>query len=155
MQISIRPATQDDAPALAHIFIAARRAMTYLPALHTDDETRRFIAHVTATSEVYVAELALGARSIPAGFAALSLKGEKNVLDHLYMRPDAQDYGAGSALLSHVKTQRPQGFRLWCFQANTGACRFYERHGLTLAQTTDGRDNEEKLPDMLYVWEPD
>ena len=73
-------------------------------------------------------------------------------LDHLYVRPDAQDFGVGLRLLDHVKTQGPHGFQLWCFQANAGARRFYERQGLTLAKMTDGSDNEEKLPDALYLW---
>lgn len=152
MIITIRPATPDDAPALAHVFIAARRTMTYLPALHSDNETRHFIAKVVTTDEVYVAEATIGDKTIPAGFATLSQHDNKNSLDHLYVGPDAQDLGVGAALLAHVKTQRPQGFQLWCFEANTSAMRFYERHGLTLAQKTDGRDNEEKLPDCLYVW---
>lgn len=56
------------------------------------------------------------------------------------------------ALLECVKTQRPRGFSLWTFQANAGARRFYERHGLMLAKLGDGSDNEEKLPDALHVW---
>jgi hypothetical protein len=30
--------------------------------------------------------------------------------------------------------------------------RFYERHGFVAARRTDGRDNEERAPDILYVW---
>ena len=45
-----------------------------------------------------------------------------------------------------------EGFQLWAFQQNTGARRFYERHGCALVRLTDGADNEEKLPDALYVW---
>ena len=89
------------------------------------------------------------------GFAAIHDEPEKIWLDHLYIAPIAQGLGLGSALLDKVRTQRPQGFSLWTFQQNRGARRFYERHGLTLARLTDGRDNEEKLPDALYVWSGD
>lgn len=30
--------------------------------------------------------------------------------------------------------------------------RFYERHRLVEMHRTDGRDNEEGAPDILYVW---
>lgn len=42
--------------------------------------------------------------------------------------------------------------RLWTFQANAQAQRFYEKHGFQIERKTDGRDNEEKQPDVLYVW---
>ena len=48
----------------------------------------------------------------------------------------------------------PGGFRLWVFQANAGARRFYERHGLRVVRLTDGAANEEKTPDALYEWLP-
>jgi ribosomal protein S18 acetylase RimI-like enzyme len=47
---------------------------------------------------------------------------------------------------------RPQRLALWAFQANTSARRFYERHGFVEARRTDGRDNEERTPDVLYAY---
>jgi GNAT superfamily N-acetyltransferase len=151
-KIILRRAIAADAPLIAQTFIAARRAMAYLPALHSDEETRDYIAHVVAAEEVWIAQTKQD--RVPA-FAAIRDEPQKIVLDHLYVAPEAQNANLGSALLAHVKTQRPQGFSLWCFEANHGARRFYERHGLVLAQMTDGRDNEEKLPDCLYVWRGD
>ncbi len=147
--MQIRRARASDAPAIADLFIAARAAMTYLPPLHTDDETRAFIARVVATQEVWVT---VTTQDHLTGFAAINDEDEKIFLDHLYIAPFAQGTGLGSALLAHVKTQRPQGFSLWTFDQNHGARRFYETHGLSLARKTDGRDNEEKLADCLYVW---
>lgn len=31
---------------------------------------------------------------------------------------------------------------------------FYERHGLVAIEVTDGAGNEEKEPDVRYVWAP-
>ncbi|MDO8290851.1 MAG: GNAT family N-acetyltransferase [Parvibaculum sp.] len=157
----LRPALPSDAPAIADIFLAARAAMTYLPRLHSDEDTRAFIAHVVASQTVLVAVTQSAPDDI-AGFAAindhddeLSDETDKNThLDHLYIDPLTQGQGIGTHLLNAVKTLRPRGFALWCFQQNHGAQRFYERHSLTLAKKTDGRDNEENLPDMLYVWAP-
>lgn len=119
--------------------------MTYLPHLHSEEETRGFIQNVVLTQrETWVAEQ--DGRIV--GFAALS----EGFLDHLYVDPAAQNRGIGSALLEVAKQRRPRGFRLWLFQKNDGARRFYERHGLTLVRLTDGRDNEEREPDALYEW---
>ena len=68
--------------------------------------------------------------------------------DWLFLR------GIGSALLERAKARMPGGFRLWVFQANTGARRFYERNGLRVVRLTDGSENEEETPDALYEWLP-
>jgi ribosomal protein S18 acetylase RimI-like enzyme len=70
------------------------------------------------------------------------------------VEPDVTGRGIGSALLDQAKTRRPDGFRLWTFQQNEGARRFYERHGLRVIRLTDGEDNEEKTPPALYAWRP-
>ena len=44
-----------------------------------------------------------------------------------------------------------EGLQLWVFQRNVGARRFYERHGFTLTELTDGSRNEEREPDALCV----
>jgi hypothetical protein len=40
----------------------------------------------------------------------------------------------------------------WTFESNVRAQRFYERQGFVAARRTDGRDNEEGAPDILFVW---
>lgn len=121
--------------------------MDYLPALHTEAETRAFIRDVVCSHKVWLAEDD-GGDAGALGFAAC----KDGFLHHLYVSPGAQNCGAGGRLLRQVKTAMPDGFRLWCFQANRGARRFYERHGLYCARLTPGGGNEENLPDALYVW---
>jgi ribosomal protein S18 acetylase RimI-like enzyme len=142
--MQIRRADDDDWQDVARVFIAARAGMTYLPQLHSDADTRLFIRRVVKRSEVWLA--VRGGAML--GFAAL----EPGWLHHLYVDPAAQNAGAGSALLEKAKAELPGGFSLWTFQANLGARRFYERHGLTETRRTDGADNEERLPDILYEW---
>lgn len=146
--MKIRRAHDDDWPELAVIFLAARTSMTYVPKLHSDDETRSFIKSVVETQAVWLAE----AQGRPIGFAALDGQ-DGGWLHHLYVAPPAHNAGAGSLLLAKAKAELPQGFSLWTFQANLGARRFYERHGLTETRRTDG-GNEENLPDILYEWRP-
>jgi GNAT superfamily N-acetyltransferase len=84
------------------------------------------------------------------GFAAL---GDDH-LDHLYVHPDFHHGGVGTALLQHVIFHRPNGLKLWVFQQNAQARRFYEHHGFVLLHQTDGAANEERTPDALYGWTP-
>ena len=70
------------------------------------------------------------------------------------MEPADQSRGVGSSLLDQAKALRPQQIYLWVFQKNTGAIRFYERHGFHLVKLTDGAENMEREPDALYEWQP-
>ncbi|MFF5210324.1 GNAT family N-acetyltransferase [Streptosporangium sp. NPDC000396] len=141
----IRRAVPGDADRITEVFLAARGRMAYLPRLHTDEETAAWITGVVIPRhEVWVAE----PHGRVAGFAALS----DEWLEHLYVAPDAQGLGLGSALLAQAKKVRPSLLSLYVFQQNTGARRFYERHGFVLTALGDGGDNEERLPDARYRW---
>jgi ribosomal protein S18 acetylase RimI-like enzyme len=143
----IRSVEPGDTDAVADAFIGGITGMTYIPVLHTEEDNRKFIRDVMLpNNEVWVAEV--DGRVV--GFAGLG----DDLLRHLWVRPDAQNRGTGAALLDKAKERRPDGFRLWVFQKNTGARRFYERHGFTLVELTDGQRNEEKEPDALYEWRP-
>src|SRR4051812_12526626 len=103
-QYEIRRATPDDAPAIAEVFITARaRCMDYLPKLHTDDDTRAWIANVVCCEhEVFVAT---DLRPV-VGFVALI----DSHLDHLYVDPDHHGRGIGTMLLRKAMSLRPDGF---------------------------------------------
>jgi ribosomal protein S18 acetylase RimI-like enzyme len=73
-------------------------------------------------------------------------------VDHLYVHPDFQGRGIGSALLELAKVSA-DSLRLWTFQCNLKARCFYERHGFRIERETDGVGNEERQPDVLYLWE--
>lgn len=129
------------------MFVASFGGLTFLPTLHTDDETRGWIRDVMVPGhEVWVADVA----GSVVGFAAI----HDDELGHLYVHPRSQGQGVGSALLDVVKSERREGFRLWTFQPNQGARRFYERHGLQAIELGDGSGNEEGVPDVRYEWAP-
>jgi ribosomal protein S18 acetylase RimI-like enzyme len=147
-KVRIRAATPEDADAIAEVFIASFATLSFLPRLHTNAETIDFIANkVLREQEVLVAEQNGGI----VGFLAMS---HGNFLEHMYVHPDSQGRGVGSALLMRAKQRMPDGFRLWLFQRNTQARRFYERHGLRAIEFTEGAGNEEQMPDALYEWRP-
>jgi putative acetyltransferase len=138
-----RRATLDDAGGIAAVLSSSFRLLTFLPVLHTMEEDRRFIENVILKEcEVMV----------DAGIVSfLARYGEEIRL--LYSHPDFIGSGAGSLLLDAVKKTSVGALELWCFQANERARRFYEERGFRAVRFTDGRDNEEKAPDVRYRWE--
>ena len=79
---------------------------------------------------------------------------EPGWLDQLYVRVDRIGQGLGTQLVMKAKEIMPNGMRLWTFQSNRSAHRFYERHGFLVVEETDGSNNEEKSPDVCYEWKP-
>jgi ribosomal protein S18 acetylase RimI-like enzyme len=63
-------------------------------------------------------------------------------VDQLYVLPSSQRRGIGTALLAIAQDQFAN-LRLWTFQRNKAARRFYEKQGFTLAKETDSSANEE------------
>jgi GNAT superfamily N-acetyltransferase len=146
-----RRATSADADAVASVYLRSRHASVPAipPLVHDDDDVRRHVRDVVvATQEVWLAESA-----DHEVIAMMAL--DDDWLDHLYVDPDRTGHGAGAALVELAKERRPGGLQLWAFETNTGAHRFYERHGFTVAEHTDGSANEEGAPDRRYVWRPD
>lgn len=114
------------------------------PPVHDEVEVRAWIQQVVSGSQEAWVALADGAVA-----AMLVLDGEW--VDQLYVDPDWTGKGVGTVLLDLAKRRRPTRLRLWTFQANAGARRFYERHGFVPKETTAG-DNEEGAPDVRYEW---
>jgi len=137
----IRRATEQDVDAIVAIFEPSFATLDFLPQLHTHDEHVAFFRGCIAEGEAYV---------LGDGFSILS--GDR--LSHLYVHPRAIGTGVGHALFEHAKTRRPDGFDFWVFQQNERARRFYEAHGATAVEFTDGAGNEEKTPDVRYAWRP-
>jgi len=123
--------------------------MTYLPPI--PDEHVPFVAGIIARhDDVWLAE----DEGRIVGFLSIahSQRDGGDVLERLYVEPDVQGQGIGTALLEQAKALRPGGLVLWVFQKNRGARRFYERHGFRLVKLTDGAENLEREPDALYQW---
>jgi len=72
-------------------------------------------------------------------------------VEQLYVLPGWQGRGVGRALLEMAKAENTE-LRLWTFQRNLEARRFYERRGFIAIDETDGSRNEEREPDVLYRW---
>jgi GNAT superfamily N-acetyltransferase len=137
-RLRLRRGTDRDAVAVSALYLRARKAAkAAIPmTARTDDEVRRWIAErVVARTELWVAEDDGGAL---VGVLVL----DEDRLEQLYVEPTLIGRGIGSELIGLAKRARPEGLRLWTFEANLGAQRIYERHGFRPMERTAG-DNEE------------
>jgi GNAT superfamily N-acetyltransferase len=150
----LRPARVEDAPRVADIFLASRHThVPFAPLVHSDAEVRRWIAgRVALGGGVTVAERA--GRLL--GYVELGEEPDAGWIEQLYLDPAEVGHGVGSQLLQAALAQlatRALPVRLYTFQANAGARRFYERHGFRAVAFGDGSGNEEGCPDVLYELE--
>ena len=148
MDCVLRPAGGHDAPRVAQLLIDTRsKFMPYAPSAHSDDEVREWVATTLVPGgSVIVAEV----HGRVLGAMATALDSGCAWIRQMAVDPGVVGRGLGSTLLVHALTTLPRPIRLYTFQANSGARRFYERHGFAAVQFTDGRGNEEHCPDVLY-----
>lgn len=139
--MEIRSATTLDVPLIAKISRLARELeMPHLPVLHTPDEDLAFFTAEISSSDCLVALV----DGVVVGFGCV----RSGWLNHLYVAPEFQGRGIGSALLGQFAGAIDQ---FWVFQANTRARTFYRSHGFVEAEYTDGSANEEREPDVRFI----
>ena len=56
--------------------------------------------------------------------------------------------------VEHVLLSRYRTFAFAVFTCNAPARASYERQGCRVVAESDGRDNEEREPDVTYAWRP-
>ena len=148
MDCVLRAASGNDAPCVAQLLIDTRsRFMPYAPSAHSEDEVREWVAATLVPGGgVIVAEV----RGRVLGAMAIARDSGGAWITQMAVDPAVVRQGLGSMLLAHALGTLPRPVRLYTFQANNGARRFYERHGFAAIQFTDGHGNEEHCPDVLY-----
>lgn len=149
MNITLRAAVIADAVAIADILIAVRKQfMTYAPLVHSERELYRWVAEdLLPRGGVTVA--VHGAQIV--GVASVSRVDGESWIDHMAVAPAHTGKGIGTALLARALATLVPPTLLYTFQANLGARRFYERAGFVPIMFTDGVENEERCPDVLYL----
>jgi len=138
-------ATKEDVAAMANLF-RTTFAATYphFAKLHAPEEDLAHFQKVLQSNHTVIVEK----DGEIAGFCAFT----PGWVNYLYVLPKYQGSGIGSRLLNEAKSENAV-LQLWTFQENQKARNFYERHGFKLVEETDGAGNEEKQPDVRYVWE--
>ncbi|MDF3301964.1 GNAT family N-acetyltransferase [Streptomyces tropicalis] len=149
-RVVLRRAGAPDARAAADVWLRSFAAA--LPTVvrpHSDDAVRAYFRDVVVPArETWIAEAAEGDGIV----GVMVLDG--TLLSQLYLDPHWRGRGLGDRFVRLAQERSPHRLTLWTFQVNTPAHRFYERHGFVAVERTDGSGNEEREPDVRYVWEP-
>lgn len=148
MNLRLRLAEKADHERVSNILIDARAAfMPYAPSAHAEQEVRDWVRnHLIPIGNVMVVTV----NEDVVGFMAISYNDGYSWIDQMYVQPSLVGRGIGTKLLQHALAVLPSPIRLYTFQANTGARRFYERNGFHIIELIDGQANEELCPDVLY-----
>ena len=100
---------------------------------------------VQVKNDLWVAEV----DGRPGAFMAIA----GDFIDQLFVAPEHQRRGLGTALLAHARGLSPSGLRLYTFQFNGNARAFYEKHGFVVACLGVSPPPESE-PDVEYHWRP-
>lgn len=146
----LRKATLADAAAITNVYLRSRKEfVAFAPLNHSDESIKQWICEILIPgNEVIVAV----EDDIIVGMMVLSKNGEIGWIDQLYLSPETVGRGIGSLLLEKAKSTLGSPIRLHTFQENLGARRFYETHGFRVLALSNGSENEENCPDVLYEW---
>lgn len=148
MDITFRPGMIADAVDIADILISVRTEFTpYAPLVHSEADVHRWVAALLLPRGGVT--VAMHQTQI-IGVASVSRVDGESWIDHMAVAPAYTGTGIGTALLAHVLATLKPPILLYTFQANAGARRFYERVGFMPVKFTDGAENEERCPDVLY-----
>jgi len=148
MNPAVRQATAADAPRVATLLIDTRaQFISYAAPIHTDDEVTTWVAaQLIPSGGTTVVE----AQGTVVAAMHTERQGETSWITQMAVDPLFVRRGIGSLLLAHaIRTMAPP-IRLFTFQANVDARRFYCRHGFVAIEFRDGQSNEERRPDVLY-----
>jgi len=152
-EVVLRPAIAADAGQVAAVYLASRAAfLAFAPVVHSQAEVRDWVARVLIPGGGVTVAIGRGPIGPIVGMMAVSRQRGVGWIDQLYLLPSAVGHGLGTRLVEHAKKSLGSPVRLFTFQQNVGARRFYERHGFRAIEFSDGSNNEEHCPDILYEW---
>ncbi|MFF8900455.1 GNAT family N-acetyltransferase [Streptomyces lydicus] len=145
--VLLRHARDADARAAADVWLrSCAAALPTVRCAHDEANVRDWFARVLVPQ--YETWVAVTGNSV---VGLLVLNGGE--LKQLYLEPEWRG-GLGDRFMSLAKQQQSDGLSLWTFQVNGPAQRFYQRHGFVEVERTDGQRNDEREPDIRYVWQP-
>lgn len=147
MPPEIRRLNPKDLTAAVDVWVRARRdAQPWLEQRlgYTDEQYLAFFREVVCVEQpVWVAA---------EGATVLGLLAIRNgEIDQLYVAPEFQRRGIGTALLEKARELSPEGLGLFTHRRNEKARRFYEARGFVAVRfgTSPPPENE---PDVRYEW---
>jgi ribosomal protein S18 acetylase RimI-like enzyme len=148
MAAILRSATVEDASGVIRVLRSSRlRFLPYAPPVHSEEEDVEWARLILIPpGGVTVATV----NDKVVGVLAVSRANDATWIDQLYVEPEHCGHGIGSLLMNAALSSLRRPIRLYVFQQNVDAQRFYQRFGFRPVQWRDGSGNEEGCPDVLY-----
>ena len=143
MNVKFIKAIDEDAREISQILEDWAASNREIPLVHNVEERADYGCWLLEHTSVTMIHNSSGV----VGFLAL----EKHIIQALYIKKDFQGFGFGQAAIKFAQKQMVE-LRLWVFQSNIGAQRFYQRLGFQIVEKSDGEDNDYRLPDVFYCW---
>lgn len=143
IEIAITPARSLDAGAVGDILSVSNAAFPWLPRVHSAAEEIKYSGEMIEAGWVKVARV----DGKVVGFIAR----DESEIHALYVLPDLQNNGVGSALVKDAMTDCDR-LALWTYEANSAATHFYNLRGFVETDRTDGGGNDARLPDIRFEW---
>ncbi|MFK7765202.1 MAG: GNAT family N-acetyltransferase [Roseobacter sp.] len=140
---TITPARSLDAGAVGNILSVSNDLLPWLPRVHNAAEEIGFAGDMIDAGWVRVAKA--------DGKVVAFIARHENEIYALYVLPEYQDKGVGTALIEDAKSEC-DALYLWSYVANGLATRFYGLRGFEEIDRTDGSSNEASLPDIRFEW---
>ncbi len=137
-----------DVPAMARILWQFEREADWLPRVRSPLTELRVLAWAVVRGTVRAVR-AHDARGRLRAQAFIIRRGERILA--LYTSGGARRAGYGRMLVQEAQRQSAR-LQLFAAQDNAGARRFYAAMGFAEAARSDGRYNDEGLPDIHFVW---
>jgi ribosomal protein S18 acetylase RimI-like enzyme len=149
-KLLLRKASIADAKAITNVYLTSRKKLVaFAPLVHSDESVHQWVCKdLLPNEQVIVAE----ENRIIIGMMSLTKDERMGRIRQLYLLPSAVGHGIGSAMIKMAKSILGSPIQLYTFQENIGARRFYERSGFEAIEFTDGSENEENCPAVLYEW---
>lgn len=141
----LRPARSSDAAGIVRVYLRAR-AFDGRPPL-ADGEVRAWVAdEVIGHADVWVADV----DGTVTAVLVLGPGAPDGWIEQCWVDPAVRRRGLGDRLLALAEERSPGGLQVWVAAAD-GSCRdFLERRGFVAVESTDGRGNLDRLPDVRY-----
>jgi len=143
MNVKFIKAIDKDAAEISQILEDWAASNCEIPLVHNVEERADYGRWLLEHTSVTMIHNSCGV----VGFLAL----EKHIIQGLYIKKDFQGFGFGQAAIKFAQKQFKE-LRLWVFQSNIGAQKFYQRLGFQIVEKSDGEDNDYRLPDIFYCW---
>ena len=143
MNVKFIKAIDEDAAEISQILEDWAASNREIPLVHNVEERADYGRWLLKRTSVTMIHNSSGV----VGFLAL----EKHIIQALYIKKDFQGFGFGQAAIKFAQKQFEE-LRLWVFQSNIGAQKFYQRLGFQIVEKSDGEDNDYRLPDIFYCW---